>query len=308
MRKIFFNISIIVVTLYSSSIFSQSDVKLSSFFLTPLTYNPAYAGSFEGMSFTSLYSSQWVGFDGAPETIFVNGHGTFFGPNTGLGFEIMHDEIGVTTDTKTLGNYAYHLQLNEEWRLAMGLKAGASWYSVDYNKLRIQNPNEFNNLESIRTDININIGAGFFIHNENFYFGLGVPNFLKTTYVDSYNATLANSRPNYYISSGYKFDLQNDVYLQPSFLIRAVDGAPINSMFAGTLNWQEKVYGSLNIDLNSTIGGFAGFRVAEQFLLGYSYDASINNFSNSNGGIHSFFLNIRLEDYWQRERCGCYSF
>ena len=67
-------------------------------------------------------------------------------------------------------------------------------------------------------------------------------------------------------------------------------------------------YLDLNIDLNSTIGGFAGFRIAEQFLLGYSYDASINNFSNSNGGIHSFFLNIRLEDYWQRERCGCYSF
>jgi type IX secretion system PorP/SprF family membrane protein len=304
----FKKIAILVLLWIPTLVSSQSDVKLSSFFLTPLTYNPAYAGSYEGMSFTSLYSTQWVGFEGAPKTLFVNGHGTFFGPNTGLGFEIMHDEIGVTTDTKFLGNYAYHLQLNDTWKLAMGIKAGAAWYSVDYNKLSIQNPNEFNNFDGIRTDININIGSGFFIHNEKFYLGFGVPNILKTKYIDSYNATLSNSRPNYYLSSGYKFDLQNDLYLQPSVLMRFVNGAPINAMFAGTVNWQEKFYGSLNVDLNSTIGGFAGFRIAEQFLLGYSYDASINKFSNSNGGIHSFFLNIRLEDYWQRERCGCYSF
>jgi type IX secretion system PorP/SprF family membrane protein len=303
-----FYIGLLVLLLNTSNIWSQSDVKLSSFFLTPITYNPAYAGSYEGMSFTSLYSSQWVGFEGAPKTLFVNGHGTFFGPNTGLGAEIMHDEIGVTTDTKMLGNYAHHLRLNDNWRLALGIKAGVSWYSVDYNKLRIRNTNEFNSLKTSITNIDINFGAGLFIHSDNFYLGIGIPNFLETTYLDDYNATLSNSRPNYYLSSGYKFDLENDIYLQPSALVRVVDGAPINAMFAGTLNWQEKFYGSLNIDLNSTIGGFGGFRFAEKYLLGYSYDTSINKFAASNGGIHSFFLNIRLEDYWKRERCGCYSF
>jgi len=301
-------ISIFLLCVSSFHCISQSDIKLSSFFLTPLTYNPAYAGSYEGMSFTSLYSSQWVGFEGAPKTVFVNGHGTFFGPNTGLGFEIMHDEIGVTSDTKILGNYAYHIQINREWNMSLGLKAGAAWYSVDFNRLSILNPNEVNNFDDTPTNIDFNLGAGVFFHNENFYVGIGVPNFLKTTYVDSYNATLANSTPNYYLSTGYKINLENDVFLQPSALIRIVDGAPINALGAITLNWQENLYGSINIDLNSTIGGFAGFRFAEKFLIGYSYDASINNFSNSNGGIHSFFLNIRLEDYWKRERCGCYSF
>ena len=40
-------------------------------------------------------------------------------------------------------------------------KAGASWYSIDYNRLRIQNPNEFNNFDGTMTNVNINIGAGF---------------------------------------------------------------------------------------------------------------------------------------------------
>ena len=60
---------------------------------------------------------------------------------------------------------------------------------------------------------------------------------------------------------------------------------------------RKKNYGSLNVDLNSTLGGFAGFRINEKYLLGYSYDTSITKFSNSNGGIHSFFPNICLEDY-----------
>ncbi len=286
----------------------QADVKLSNFFISPLTYNPAYAGSYEGMSFTSLYTSQWVGFEGAPKTLFVNGHGTFFGPNTGLGVELMHDEIGVTTDTKLLGNYAYHINLDDSWRLSLGIKSGVSWYNVDYNRLTIENTEEFKSLRDNVARVNINFGSGFYLHNEKFYLGISIPNVLKTSYVDSYNMTLANSRPNYYLSSGYKFDLQNDVFLQPSLLMRAVEGAPMNTLFASTLYWKDKFYGSLNIDLKSTIGGFAGFRFTEKFMIGYSYDASINKFSSGNDGIHSFFLNIRLEDYWKRERCSCYSF
>jgi len=305
MKRISFTLLLVLMT---HNFRAQSDVKLSSFFLTPLTYNPAYAGSFEGMSFTSLYSTQWVGFEGAPKTLFVNGHGTFIGPKTGLGVEIMYDEIGATTDTKFLGNYAYHIQLNNTWRLSMGIKAGFSSYSVDYSRLNIENSFESNNLNDRISRFNYNFGTGLFLHNEEFFLGIGIPNILKTSFLDSFNNTLANSKPNYYISSGYKLFLDDDITLQPSLLIRIAEGAPVNSLGALSLNWKEKMYGSINADLNSTVGAFAGFRFAEKFLLGYSYDTSVNNFSRSNDGIHSFFLNLRLDDFWQRERCSCYTF
>jgi len=135
-------IKIIVLFLMPNFILGQTDIKLSSLYLNPLTYNPAYAGSFEGMSFSSFYSSQWLGFDGAAKTIFVNGHGTVLGSNTGLGLELIRDEIGGSSETKILGNYAYHIKLNGNWRLSMGLKAGVSYSSVDYSKLNIENLND----------------------------------------------------------------------------------------------------------------------------------------------------------------------
>ena len=286
----------------------QSDIKLSNFFLSPLIYNPAYAGSFEGMTFTSFYSTQWVGFEGAPNTAFINGHGTFLGPKTGIGAELIHDEFGITSDTKFLINYAYHLDLNAYWRLSLGVKTGFSWYSVDYNRLSIENPFEIQDgFERLNT-MNFNFGAGFFIHNERFYFGVGVPNILRSNYLDAFRNTVANTRPNYYISSGYSLPVGDEIFLQPMLLTRITEGAPINTLLALTLNWQEKFYSSVNVDVESTLGAFIGVRPGEKLMIGYAYDTSINNFSRSNDGIHSFFLNLRLDDYWQRKRCGCYTF
>lgn len=304
LRTIFTSITI-VLFLYTNS---QSDIKMSNFFLTPISYNPAYAGSSEGVTLTSIYSTQWVGFEGAPKTLFINGHGSFLSSKTGLGIELMHDEIGVTTNTKILANFAYHINLTKKWRFSMGIKAGGSWYAVDYNRLSIENPTEVN---GINRDVTINsyhIGTGFYLHHDNFFFGVGIPNLIKTTYYDAYKNVLANASPNYYLSTGYRFDLRDDWYFQPMLLTRITKGAPINTLIAGTLNWDERFYASLNMDLKSTIGGFLGIRINKQFLAGYSYDTSINAFSTENGGIHTFFLNFRLDDYWQRKRCGCYSF
>lgn len=301
-------IILIIIITFFLRVSSQSDVKLSSFFLTPISYNPAYAGSYEGITMTSIYSSQWVGFDGAPQTLFINGHGTFLGPNTGLGAEIVHDEIGVTTDTKILVNFAYHINLNDKWRLSMGVKAGGSWYSVDYNRLSIENPNEINSLSSEVNENSYIFGTGMYLHTDKFFVGLGVPNLLKTKYYDAFRNTIANSNPNYYVSMGYKFDLVDNWSFQPIVLTRVTKGSPVNTLLAGTFNWNEEIYGSLNIDLKSSVGGFFGVRVAQQFFVGYSYDTSINSFVNVNDGIHTFFLTFRLDDYWQRKRCGCYTF
>ncbi len=76
---------------------------------------------------------------------------------------------------------------------------------------------------------NYNIGIGFYLLNETFYAGLSITNMLKNTIFDLYNNTQANSTPNYYITSGYKFELVRDIYLQPSKLARVVKGARVNN-------------------------------------------------------------------------------
>jgi type IX secretion system PorP/SprF family membrane protein len=287
---------------------AQSDPKLSAYFFTPLTYNPAYAGSYEGMSFSSAYSSQWVGFDGAPKTFFLSAHGTFFNSNTGLGLDVINDNIGATTETKTMLNFAYHIELNDQWHLSLGIKSGFSNYSIDYRLLNIENPGEFQGGSNMVTTINFNVGSGFYIYTKKYFLGLAVPNLLTNKYIDSYNNTLANSSQNYFITSGYVIELNDEVILKPTLMSRIVKGAPLSTLYAINLEYNETFYGSLNFDFDNSIGFFSGFRFMENIMVGYSYDTSINNFSNYSGGIHSAFLNYRIADYWKRERCSCSTF
>jgi type IX secretion system PorP/SprF family membrane protein len=298
---------IYIILFVNAIIYGQADIKLSSFYLNPLYYNPSYAGSYEGFTVNSIYSTQWLGFEGAPKTFMINGHGTFFNSNTGLGFEIINDQVGATSDSKILGNYSYHIKLNDEWGLGLGIKAGISNYAVDYGKLNIQNPNEIYNSNEKSTWTNFNIGSGFFLYNSDFSIGLGIPNIIENTYIDLYNNKKSITSTNYYLTTAYKIKIDNDIYLQPNMLLRGAKGAPLNFLFASNLIWNEKFYASLNLDINTSFGAFVGFRFLEKYFIGYSYDTSINSFSNQ-AGIHSFFLNFRFEDYWKRERCGCYTF
>ena len=297
-----------LLLMISFKLSAQSDPKLSAYFFTPLTYNPAYAGSYEGMSFSSAYSTQWVGFDGAPKTIFFSGHGTFINSKTGLGLDIINDKIGATNETKTMFNFAYHIELNDKWKLSLGVKSGFSNYTIDYRLLNIENPSEFQGGPNIVNNVDFNFGTGFYLYTKKYFLGISTPNILTNKYIDSYKNTLANSSQNYFFTTGYSFELDDEVLLKPTIMTRVVKGAPISTLYAINLDWKEKIYGSLNFELDSSIGAFAGFRFLEKFMVGYSYDISVNKFSNYNGGIHSIFLNYRLEDFWKRERCSCNTF
>lgn len=299
---------IILTLLVTIKINAQSDPKLSAYFLSPLTYNPAYAGSYEGMSFSSAYSTQWVGFDGAPRTLFFSGHGTFFNSKTGLGLDIINDKIGASTETKAMLNYAYNVELDDIWKLSLGIKSGFSNYTIDYRLLNIENPSEFQGGPDIVNNVVFNFGTGFYLYTTKYFLGISSPNILNAKYIDSYRNTLANSSINYFFTTGYSFELDDEVFLKPTILTRIVKGAPLSTLYAVNLNWKEKFYASLNFQFDSSIGIFSGVRFMEKFMVGYSYDISVNKFSDYNGGIHSIFLNYRLEDFWKRERCSCNTF
>jgi type IX secretion system PorP/SprF family membrane protein len=184
MKKAAESILLFLTLGFSNLTLGQADIKLSSFFLSPLNYNPAYAGSYDGFTASSIYSSQWVGFDGAPNTLFLNAHSALKGTKTGVGIEIVHDKIGVTTQTQILANFAYHLKITRGWELSMGIKAGTNKYMVDYNQLRIDDPTELNVLSGELNQNGFSFGTGFFVHNEEFFFGVGVPDLLENNYYD----------------------------------------------------------------------------------------------------------------------------
>src|SRR5438552_10748804 len=108
--------------------YAQQDILLSQYMFNHLLINPAYAGSKDYMMATLLYRNQWVNWDNAPTTEVATLHGPIGTTNMGWGGLLSHDHEGVTDRYDLYANFAYHLKLNEKFKLGMGLRGGGTYW------------------------------------------------------------------------------------------------------------------------------------------------------------------------------------
>ena len=62
-------IILIILMLGPLMVFAQQDALFTQYMYTKLEFNPAYAGSHDGLSLDLLGRFQWVGIEGAPQTL-----------------------------------------------------------------------------------------------------------------------------------------------------------------------------------------------------------------------------------------------
>lgn len=308
LSKYLFILVIYSITIFNHSAWSQNDSKLSIFNFNPLVYNPAFAGSADGFYVIGIHSTQWYGFEGAPNTQFLSAHTKLPQSKTGLGLSFYNDTAGPVREYNIDGNYAYYATLNRNYKLALGLKAGLHSNTLDVNLLKRLNPEE--NIYGYDKTQNLTpvIGVGMNLYNENFYLAISTPNLLSTKYYNpNFSYAYAKIKGYYYLTTGYKMNLDLDFTLTPTLLFRITEGAPISAMTSFNLNWQNKYVGGINFEYNSSIGAFFGVTILNNLKAGYAYDYSLNNFSNYNSGNHTFFLNYTLENN-DSEKCSCHIF
>jgi|LakMenEpi03Aug12_release.lakeMendotaPanAssembly.Ray.scaffolds.fasta_scaffold237334_2 type IX secretion system PorP/SprF family membrane protein len=302
MKKII--IILLIYTVGSFVAHAQSEPKLSLFSYNPLYYNPAYAGAFNGLSITSIYSTQWVGLEGAPKTLFFSAHSNVISREVGLGVDFTNDKIGPIEEKRMVGNFAYYIDLNDEISLSLGIKAGIRDFLIDYNMLSIENPEEYGLANGIVSQKSPVFGSGMYLSNEKFYFGFSVPNILKTKFYDEYRNSVVNTKPNYFMSGGYKFEVERDVYLQPNILARVTTGAPVSILYSVNLDYKDLILASVNIQPSSSLGAFFGLRFENNISIGYAYDSSLLKFAKYNDGCHSFYINFKIEELLEVQHYG----
>ena len=112
MKKYIIIISVLV-SLFTNKLQAQQEAMYSQYMFNTLAINPAYAGSRNVTSATALYRNQWVGIQGAPETLTLSIDAPINSKKVGLGLQVFNDRIGVTSTTGAFGSYAYRLRLNK---------------------------------------------------------------------------------------------------------------------------------------------------------------------------------------------------
>lgn len=274
----------------------QQDAQYTQYMYNTVSVNPGYAGSRGHLSLAALYRSQWVGLDGAPKTQTFNLHTPVGYKGVGLGFSIVNDQIGPTSETYFDADFSYTIQLGPEQRLSFGLKGSVHLLDIRYSELN-QDPNfpDAQLQADIQNRLSPNIGAGVYYHTERFYAGLSVPRFLETSHFDESSLSTAKEQMNYYFITGYVWDIHPLWKFKPTLLTKAVLGAPLQVDVSANFMYDETFIFGAAYRWDAAFSGMVGFNISRSFLIGLAYDREITDLGSAAFNDGSFEVILRYD-------------
>ena len=277
---------------------TQQDPHYTQYMYNMSAFNPAYAGSKEDLSMGILYRKQWVNMEGAPTTFSVFGHQPV-GKNLGTGLSIISDKLGPIAEKNIYGDVSYTLQLNESMKIAVGLKTGATFHSVDlFSKIAATLPDPNDGV--FGRDINktsFNFGTGLFLYTDHYYFGISIPNILKTPHLNYNGENYGSEVPHYFITGGYVFDINFEWKFKPFAMVKSSFGAPVSYDVSTNFLYNNKVEFGLTYRKEDSFGGMININITPQLRIGYAYDRIISNLKYTTNSSHEIILLFDLINY-----------
>ena len=291
-----------LLALVSFSAQAQQDPQYTNYMYNTININPAYAGSRGALSIFGLHRTQWVGLEGAPQTNSFSVNTPIADSKVGLGVSFINDKLGVMDENTISVDFSYTLDLGgrNTNKLSFGLKGSANMLNVAYSKLLNYNPNDPQFAQDINGQFTPNIGAGVYWHNERSYLGASVPNFLETTrYNDNLQSTM-RQRMHYYFMGGHVFDINPTLKFKPAFLLKAVNGAPLQADITANFLIHDKFTLGAAYRWDAAWSALAGFQITDGLFIGYSYDGETTKLAKYNNGSHEIFLRFELFNKYRR--------
>jgi len=292
MKKNIYILTVLMVVLLFQESRAQQDPQYTQYMYNMNVVNPAYAGSKESLSLTGLYRNQWTGLDDNPVTFTFAAHSPV-GEKVGLGLSAIRDQLGPVTETNVFADFSYTLQLSTSLKLALGVKAGATFHDVGLTSLELQDPNDPFFSQNIN-NVYPNVGAGAFFYGDNFYIGLSAPNLLKSVHLDENGLKYGSEVNHYFATAGYVFQLSENFKLKPSVMVKSAFEAPVS--FDGNLNalFYDRFEIGASYRLDDSFSGLIGFQVNDNIRIGYAYDHVMSDIKAVGPASHEVVLTFDL--------------
>lgn len=274
---------------------SQSVPMYSQYMYSMININPAVAGNRNEPGLTALWREQWVGLPGSPTTRSIAYDFATNDRKLGLGVQLFDDKY-VNNIKRTGVNFLYSLkiQVSDRGILSGGLKFG--FYNDIKNLSNIDlGSSGYAGDPAFAKNLNKMIplaGAGLYYNNDKFYIGASVPDLLTFSKLQDYqsdNALYQVNTVHYFLTSGYSMDINEEVNIKPSLLIKAVSGAPLEYDLNANV-WLKKTIGfGGSYRINQSFLAMAELQLSPQLRFGYAYDIP---FTRPNS--HEFFLRYEI--------------
>jgi len=277
----------------TASSYGQQEAQYTQYMFNRLAINPAYAGSHESLSITSLYRNQWAGLEGAPETMTFSAHTPLRNERLGMGILLVNDKVGIHEKLTVSSTFSYSIPISDKERFSFGLQAGFVNQRSQYSDVSTGNTlsNDPSFMSGDFSSISPEFGVGFFYQTDKFYAGISAP---KLTATNTSNE-VQESNQHFFLNSGYVFEMNDMIKIHPSMLVKMVSNAPVGYDVNATVIFNDVLWTGVSYRSESTFSFLAQIQATPQLRFGYAYDsAPFRNFSQAVGGTHEIMLNYRF--------------
>ena len=311
---------VIVFMFFSLAARAQQMPVYSQYILNAYLINPAISGHDGYTSFNLTARQQWLGFKDAPATRSFGGQTRLLRkshvvnvrsinkrsmkPSTkgrvGLGGFIYNDRNGAVDRTGVQGSYAYHIFVKQT-QFSFGLSAGIFQFKIDENDLTFREEDEF--AASLKKVIYVpDANLGFYISDPRYYAGISV-NQLFQSYLRLGNRQFDEFKMirHYYILGGYRFEIMNDYFIEPSVLFKGTEKKAFQADIGTKIQYSNDFWVGLAYRTGGTLIITAGVRV-KQLHFGYAFDYMLSSIQKHTYGSHEIVIAVKLGDNARRYR------
>lgn len=314
---------------------AQQRPHYTQYILNNYVLNPALSGIENYMDVKLSARDQWVGIQGAPQTVYLTAHTplgkhdykttatsfavpgenprgkaywenyTASAPHHGIGFSLISDKTGNFTRTTAAFSYAYHIGLSPKTNLSLGVAPGLSRISLDASKtdfgggVRVDPALAGSGvINRLRPDLS----AGLWWYTGDYFVGLSAQQIIpqKLAFVDDAAYNSGRLIPHLFFTGGYRFLLSDDVNALPSFMLKYVSPNSPQVDLNCKLQYRDFLWLGGGVRFGEGYQGMIGLNVANSVNVGYAYDYTQTALHTTSRGTHEivigFLLGNRYDD------------
>jgi type IX secretion system PorP/SprF family membrane protein len=294
-------LGILLIVAASLTSNAQQDPMYTQYMFNTQTINPAYAGTWEALSFMVLARQQWVGLDGAPQTYSFSMQAPLKNERVALGLNLISDKVGIEKRFYMFADYSYLVKIKEKTNLRLGLKGGFTTYNNDLNAYQTYDKGltdpSFQGV--INNKFMPNFGVGAFLYSKKYYVGFSIPKIINNKFDnDLDNYSVESEIRHYYLMAGLVFNLGENLKFKPTMLTKATfssnTGAPVELDLTANFLIKEKIWLGAMYRTGDSFGFIAQWIFNKKLRIGYAYDFTTTNLQNHNNGSHEVMVSYEL--------------
>ena len=275
--------------------YAQQMPLYTQYMLNEFILNPAAGGKQEYFEAKSNNRYQWKGITDAPRTYILSVNGPLKSRKVGLGGYLFTDITGPTRRTGLYGSYSYHLKLNDNLKLGMGISAGILQFMVDGSKINLHDAGDVALDGRVQSVLLPDFGFGLNLYSNRFSLGFSAPQLVQNR-LDLYDSKNINSKleDHYFVNGSYTIQATEDIQVEPSVMVKVLKPVPTQIDAGLKIKYKDLIWLGGSYRTLDAYTAMAGIVIQKHISFAYAHDFTFSNLKNYSSGTHEILVGIKF--------------